>query len=346
MQKHEMGAPKDRLYLKLLKENSVSGIYKSEIAGVLIDYYYNEFETDESFNVLVSSIPDIKLRKTYLSKLIELFITRGEYERAYDYIKTNNVYPDNIKRIYRMASKLISKYDRQDSIIDNLVEQCLTNRKYDDNIMGYLMVNYNSSTKKMMSLWEKAEGFTVLNHGQYYEGRGYELMVGACKYLQGYPEIKLALRGFGKLEQMLRDMKAAEDTEDRVVFYPPVRVEELIPMAASAHVGVEVTLPICLNFKLSVSNKLFEYAAAGLPVIMSDIPEHRYLNEKYNFGILMEENTSQCFAEAAIKLYTDKELYARLAANAARMVQEVNWDAQFEQLIADEKTIIGDRQLR
>lgn len=186
---------------------------------------------------------------------------------------------------------------------------------------------------------EKNEGFEVLNHGGFYAGRGYDLMVEAAPLLKEYPEIKLALRGFGSIENQLH--KRAEDLDAaNIVFYPKVKVEDLIPLAAGSMVGIAITEPICLNFKLSVSNKLFEYAAAGLPVIMSDIPEHRYLNEKYNFGLILPDSTPEDLAEAIIKLYSDKTLYDQLVSNSKKMSQEINWENEFGKLIRAEKDMV------
>ncbi|MBQ9861187.1 MAG: glycosyltransferase [Clostridia bacterium] len=187
---------------------------------------------------------------------------------------------------------------------------------------------------------DKHEGFEVLNHGKFYAGRGYDIMVEAAPLLQEHSDIKLALRGFGTMEQQLRD-RASQLNAQNVVFYPPVLVQELIPYASKSAVGVAMTEAICLNFKMSVSNKLFEYAAAGLPVIMSDIPEHRYLNDKYAFGIVLEENTPQEFAKAAIKLYTDKDFYNTCAENAKRMSEELNWEIEFGQLIEFERSCVN-----
>ena len=180
-------------------------------------------------------------------------------------------------------------------------------------------------------------GFEVLNHGTFYAGRGYDVMVKACEHIKDLPEIKLAIRCFGQMENELRELSKKYDKRNQFIFYPPVTVQELIPEAAKSHVGVAITEAICLNFKLSVSNKLFEYASAGLPVIMSDIPEHRYLNEKYKFGIVIKDNTPECFAEAVKKLYLDKEFYNTCANNAKRMSQEINWENEFNKLIQAEK---------
>ncbi|MBQ2383540.1 MAG: glycosyltransferase, partial [Oscillospiraceae bacterium] len=93
-------------------------------------------------------------------------------------------------------------------------------------------------------------------------------------------------------------------------------------------------------FRLSVSNKLFEYASAGIPVIMSDIPEHRYLNDKYHFGIILPENTPKAFAEAVIRLYTDEALYHSCVEGAERLTREVNWETEFGRLLQVERSWI------
>ena len=188
---------------------------------------------------------------------------------------------------------------------------------------------------------KKNAGFEVLNHGQFYAGRGYDVMADACSMLKDYPEIVLAVRGFGKMEEQLRETVAELENKEQFRFYPPVTVQELIPTAARSCVGVAITESICLNFKLSVSNKLFEYVAAGLPVIMSDIPEHRYLNDKYDFGIVLQENTPEAFAKTVIQLYTDRNLYERLSQNAVKLSEEVNWENEFQKLIDREKELLA-----
>ena len=206
------------------------------------------------------------------------------------------------------------------------------------------MVVTNCSLRKETLTEEpkKHPGFEVINHGQFYSGRGYEEMVEAAELVKGFPDIHICVRGFGKLEESMR--KQVEEKQlDQFIFYPPVNVEQLIPEAARSHVGIAITKPICLNFKLSVSNKLFEYAAAGLPVIMSDIPEHRYLNEKYHFGLILPDNTPQSLADAVLQLYQDRELYQQLAANSKRMSQEVNWENEFARLIHAEKEMLVGR---
>lgn len=203
-----------------------------------------------------------------------------------------------------------------------------------------VVTNCSLQKERVGASIEKNDGFEVLNHGQFYTGRGYDIMVQACALLKDYPEIKLAVRGFGRMEAQLHEMVESLENPEQFRFYPPVNVQELIPEAAHSHVGVAITEPICLSFELSVSNKLFEYASAGLPVIMSNIPEHRYLNDKYNFGIVLKENSPDALAKTLIRLYEDRQLYELLAQNACIMSAEVNWETEFGRLIDVEKSML------
>jgi glycosyltransferase involved in cell wall biosynthesis len=109
---------------------------------------------------------------------------------------------------------------------------------------------------------------------------------------------------------------------------------EVIKAASASHVGVILTRPISISYELTVSNKLFECINAGLPVILSDVPEHRYLNEKYKFGIILEEISSECLAEAAIKLKNDFKLYETLKQNAIVASKELCWENEGMKLVS------------
>ena len=296
----------------------------------------------EMVRMLVEKAPDV-IHANDLNALIPAYIAARKlkckviYDSHEVFVENAGVVNHKVIRVVWMACEkyLIKRVDKMVCVSHAAAD-------YFAKLYGIQkpMVVTNCSLKSERHSSEKKNcGFEVLNHGQYYGGRGYDIMIESIPYLRDYPEIKVAMRGFGSMEEVLR-ARAKELGDEKVCFYPRVLVQELIPMASRSHVGVAITEPICLNFELSVSNKLFEYASAGLPVIMSDIPEHRYLNEKYQFGIVIPDNKPETFAKAAIKLYTDKAFYDRCAENACRMSEAVNWENEFGRLIACERALV------
>lgn len=273
---------------------------------------------------------------------------------AYKKLKCKLVYDSHeictenagVARRYRFTLPLVKRYEKY--MINHLHQMvCVSNAAADYFVQLYgvkrpLVVTNCSLASESVVAEEKNLGFEVLNHGQFYAGRGYDVMIEAAPLLKDYPEIKLALRGFGVMEEQLR-ARVEELRLNSVLFYPKVKVEELIPKAAGSMVGLALTEPICLNFKLSISNKLFEYASAGLPVIMSDIPEHRYLNDKYGFGIVLSKDTPEELSKAIVKLYTDKVFYEECRKNAIRMSEEVNWENEFAKLVEIERNLVNNK---
>lgn len=254
---------------------------------------------------------------------------------------THEVYTDNFGLASAVLKKLFWSFVESWIIkrVDLVV--CVSNAAADYFAAKYdipkPIVITNCAKKQRLHDQEnvKSPYFEVLNHGQFYEGRGYDIMVEAAAISRN-TQIKYVLRGFGRMEPELRSF-VDEKGLTNVTFAPPVKTTELIPAARTSHVGLAITVPINLNFKLSVSNKIFEYVSAGLPVIMSDIPEHRYLNDKYNFGIILKENTAECLRDAVMTMYENEELYREYSANAKRLSEELNWETEFAKLLAIEK---------
>lgn len=231
------------------------------------------------------------------------------------------------RRIIRSERRLVRKVDRMISVSNAAAAY------FEETYAIRPTVITNCPMKNTLPLLEKAsDAFEVVYQGLMVRGRGYEEFTDAAALL---PDgIRLVLRGYGSLEPKLRADIKEKQLSDKVVFAPPVEVAQLVQAASASHVGAVLTRPINLNFKLSVSNKVFEYAAAGLPVILSDVPEHRYLNEQYDFGLIIDEVTPEKIAEAILTLYREKELYSRLAENAKRMSEEMNWETESEKLLA------------
>jgi glycosyltransferase involved in cell wall biosynthesis len=75
---------------------------------------------------------------------------------------------------------------------------------------------------------------------------------------------------------------------------------------------------------------------------MSDIPEHRYLNERYHFGVVIENNEREAFERAVLRLYTDTAFYEECSRNARKLTLDISWEKQFSQLIAYLRSDFGE----
>jgi len=208
-------------------------------------------------------------------------------------------------------------------------------KKYD--IKSPIVITNCPMKNKIPLREKKTDKFEAVYQGLMVAGRGYEEFILSAKYVS--PDVRLVLRGYGSAEPVLRKLIEDNSLSQKVVFDNPVEVAELISAASSSHVGVVLTRPVNINFRLSVSNKVFEYAHAGLPEILSDVPEHRFLNDKYHFAILLPDVKPQAIAAAIRTLKEDQTLYATLAANAEKMGREMNWENESKKLLNIYKSV-------
>ncbi len=66
-----------------------------------------------------------------------------------------------------------------------------------------------------------------------------------------------------------------------------VSYHELIKITQTHHVGIATHLPICIGYKTAAkaSNKIYEYAASGLPVLYYNTEHYISHLSKYKWAI-------------------------------------------------------------
>ena len=178
----------------------------------------------------------------------------------------------------------------------------------------------------------KSAHFELLCHGMFAPDRGYEELIDCAALVEPY-DIQVRMRGYGVRTQEYQE-RAARTGQKNILFSEKVPSDQVCSAASASHVGVALTRPVSKSYELTVSNKLFEYLAAGLPVILSDVPEHRMLNERYHFGMILDKITPEALAEAAIRLKEDPTLYQELRENAMLASRELCFEKEGEKLIS------------
>jgi glycosyltransferase involved in cell wall biosynthesis len=111
----------------------------------------------------------------------------------------------------------------------------------------------------------------------------------------------------------------------------PERVPELL---ARARVGVIPLQPIP-NYRDAYPVKLFEYLAAGLPVVATDVPLWRELLEAHGCGICVPPDSPRRLAEAMTTLLDDDDRARAMGRRARRAAeQHYSWQSQAAALVA------------
>jgi glycosyltransferase involved in cell wall biosynthesis len=116
------------------------------------------------------------------------------------------------------------------------------------------------------------------------------------------------------------------------------KIPEILPLH---DVGVS-PLPPYDSYKVSSPAKVYEYIAAGLPVIASDIPEHkRVLNKKC--GIIVDSNPIH-YASAIKKIIQNKNRLSYMSEVARDEAEAHDWSNRFEELLKRLNSIKRSKQ--
>ena len=184
-----------------------------------------------------------------------------------------------------------------------------------------------------------AEAPVVLRLGNLTPGRGVEQLVEAmCEVSHAH----LVLLGRGSSGPGIGALAERLGLPDRVHLLAPVPEPEVVGYAASADVGVSPAIPASLNDAYSLPNKLFQYMAAGIPVVASDFPHLREIVSGSGAGVNVDATRADLLAAALRDVLADREAATEMGRRARQAVLErYNWTAASRELLAAYAAALG-----
>lgn len=190
---------------------------------------------------------------------------------------------------------------------------------------------------------DKPRGFSIAYLGAITRIRGIDNIVRSLSLLSN-KDVCFKLAGFFQEEGHQQDLEALPEWK-YVDFIGKVSREEVGPFLAGAKAGVVTFLP-ANNHINAQPNKLFEYMAAGIPVIASDFPLWRELIEQYDCGYLVDPESPESIAAAIKAIQDNPDLAKTKGMNGKRAIQsELNWEVESKRLIdlyqGLEKQLVG-----
>lgn len=165
--------------------------------------------------------------------------------------------------------------------------------------------------------------FVVMYAGAHGMSNDLGVVLDAADELRDRQDIALVLVGDGKEKARLQDQAAARQL-DNVHFTPPVPKCAMAGVLAAADACIAILKPLDL-YKTTYPNKVFDYMAAGRPVLLAIDGVIRQVVEKAGAGIAVPPGDAHAMAQA-IRTLADDPQRSRAMGQAGRRCIEVNFD--------------------
>jgi glycosyltransferase involved in cell wall biosynthesis len=180
--------------------------------------------------------------------------------------------------------------------------------------------------------WESREN-AVCYIGGIFPKRGLAEMIRAISLVRESIPAKLLLGGdVTPAARELLDRLPAREMEG-VECFGRVSRSQIADIFRRSKAGLTILHPE-RNFLVSYPTKMFEYMSAGLPVICSDFPLFRELDEGTNACLFVDPLDPVALADAILFLFTHREEAEAIGRRGRTAIRErYNWDSEERTLL-------------
>jgi glycosyltransferase involved in cell wall biosynthesis len=158
----------------------------------------------------------------------------------------------------------------------------------------------------------------LLYAGKVNVGRGVDWAIDALEWLPG---CRLVVAGDGDLLEAMKAYAAEKAWADRVVFTGRLMPEEMTALEAKADVGLVMLEDKGLSYHYALPNRVGAFVQAGVPMVVSDLPEMARVVRTYGVGEVIDELGVKSY-ELGVKSY---ELRVKALAEAVERVLAREW---------------------
>lgn len=147
-----------------------------------------------------------------------------------------------------------------------------------------------------------------------------DVVLEAARLVSQTPMIKFVFVGDGKEKARLMQ-KAKELKLENVLFLPSVPKTEMAEVVTGADACLAILKPLEL-YKTTYPNKVFDYMAAGKPVLLAIDGVIREVVEKADAGIFVEPGNAQALASAALQVKENPKKMLSMGEHGREYVKE------------------------
>ncbi len=186
--------------------------------------------------------------------------------------------------------------------------------------------------KKILIQEKPSDTINLIYVGSISETRGIYQMIEALPLIKSRKKIRLKIIGRFHPDDLYQRIQSLPGYHQVEYFnwMPPQQVYQHL---FSSDIGLVCLHPIP-RYQESQPVKMFEYMAAGLPVIASDFPLWRQILTRKECGILVDPLSPEEIAQAIQTLIDDPARMNTLGENGRKAVkEEYNWISEEEKLL-------------
>jgi glycosyltransferase involved in cell wall biosynthesis len=162
--------------------------------------------------------------------------------------------------------------------------------------------------------------FTVIYAGAHGMSNDLEVVLEAAQQLNGHPTVRFVLVGDGKEKAALQS-RAEALMLDNVLFLAPVAKNSMACVLAAADACLAILKPLDL-YKTTYPNKVFDYMAAGRPVVLAIDGVIRTVVDDADAGIFTPPGDPSALARAVEMLAADPQAARRKGANGRKYISD------------------------
>ena len=161
--------------------------------------------------------------------------------------------------------------------------------------------------------------------------QGLETLIDSAQLLEGEPKLLVLIVGEGPLRGAIASRIIAKHLEERIRLVGSIPHEDVPTILASADVCV-APFSSKRNELIGISPiKLFEYLAAGRPIVASDVAGVREIVE--DAGVLVAPDSAPLLASAIKQLIDDPARMANLGRRASDLAKANSWASRARSIL-------------
>ena len=204
------------------------------------------------------------------------------------------------------------------------------------NVPGPHSITSSNYLRKQLNLTPDTK--IILHQGNMQEHRGIFTMI---KAMFSVENAVLVFMGDGPSKAGAEKAVWAMNLGHKIRFIDPVPPDQLLSVTASADIGLTLLEDCCLNHRYALPNKLFEYLAAGVPVIASDLPEITQIIEKFDVGCVVPSGDDEALESTLNYALRDEELRQTWASNTSHVQEFFNFETESKRFITPYRSLLG-----